>query len=334
MKRRKKSPLKRDFKKEVTSLTYGLSSYTNTSAKKIRHLCQNPKYSSLSTRFMGKTLKISKSTVSRFKNGHVPKLHSEYKTGPNDKIPEEIQNQTIDRLKERRKCGCHVDLNITKNIIHEIAPDFKVSYSTIRRFLISNGWKRRKAQVRHPSQLSSDREKLIINFREKVQHVINEKHLKSSQLHIVDESAILSDYIPFYTYISPEEKDPYVVGNPNPKRDTIIVTLTANGGGHLFYIKHRNRDVREDCNGNKVLKDDGVKGVGINEFIEWSKSFVKYAKPGDLLLLDNLHAHKHPEVIQFLQENGIEILFFPVRCADTLSVLDNSFFFFIIKKRT
>lgn len=42
--------------------------------------------------------------------------------------------------------------------------------------------------------------------------------------------------------------------------------------------------------------------------------------------MDNLGSHKNLEVRRELENYGIIVLFFPPRCADVLSVLDNCFF--------
>lgn len=66
--------------------------------------------------------------------------------------------------------------------------------------------------------------------------------------------------------------------------------------------------------------------MNISEMLKWNQEFFKHAKEEYLLIMDNLSSHKNKEVLQDLKNHGIIVRFFPVRCADVLSVLDNCFF--------
>ena len=278
------SQLEKDFSNELKDQLYGIQSYSPDAKKKIQNLCRDPKFSSISSRSMGKMLNISKSTASRYKLGQKPKERNEYKTGPDGAIPDSFKASILQKLTERRKENLHVDLQIVQTTVQEIA-QIHISLKTAERFLLSNKWRRRKTQVRHPMQVSPDRMELISNFLTRIQNVIQDNNIKPFQFHVMDESAILSNYIPSTTYISPEETEGYILGDPNPKRDSIILTLTADGGGHLFYVNHRERKVKNGDDGTKIIIDEGCRGVGNDEMVEWSKSFVKYAHPGDILLI-------------------------------------------------
>ena len=59
---------------------------------------------------------------------------------------------------------------------------------------------------------------------------------------------------------------------------------------------------------------------------EWVIDFLKYAKSGDILIMNHLAAHRNPTITTRLESNGITVLFLPVRCAYVLLPLDNCFF--------
>ena len=59
---------------------------------------------------------------------------------------------------------------------------------------------------------------------------------------------------------------------------------------------------------------------------QWTMHFLTFAQRGDILIMDNLAAHRSPEICRYLKENGIIVKFFPIRGAAKLSQLDNCFF--------
>ena len=132
----------------------------------------------------------------------------------------------------------------------------------------------------------------------------------------MDESGIHTNLIPRSTYVSPKEKNAYIKSSSDTTKDTIVVTISGNGNGFLFYVPQR----------DSIKELNGCSCVGNTEFNAWVKEFVQYASPGDVLLLDNLASHDNPAAMSYLKTNSINVLPFPVRCADELSVLDNSFF--------
>ena len=173
-------------------------------------------------------------------------------------------------------------------------------------------------------QFDPQRDSVIRNFKDMIKHYIEENHLTRNNVHIMDESGVYTNQIPCFTYTFKEDYNGFICCDQAPHRDTIVVTLSANGNAHLLYVQHRPKCVLTEGNVRKEIRP--CKGVGKEEIYEWAKSFVAYAKPGDLLLLDNLGSYKDPKFLKFLEEHNISYIFFPVRTADFLSVLDNSFF--------
>ena len=91
-------------------------------------------------------------------------------------------------------------------------------------------------------------------------------------------------------------------------------------------------DTYQIINGVRTLKEKGIKGMGNKQMIDWAKSFVNYAQPWNILIMDNLSSHLNDDVTKFLASYNITVLYLPVRCASILSPLDNSFFS-ILKRR-
>ena len=69
---------------------------------------------------------------------------------------------------------------------------------------------------------------------------------------------------------------------------------------------------------HQILHHYGRKGVGNKEIRQWDESLLNYCKDGDILLLNNLSAHKNSIFINILLKKNIQIFYFPV--------LDNYFF--------
>ena len=58
-------------------------------------------------------------------------------------------------------------------------------------------------------------------------------------------------------------------------KDIVVVTLSANGSGHLFYVPYMKQETKIFNDTVTTFKD--VKGVGIPEMIDWTKTFIEYA---------------------------------------------------------
>ena len=283
------------------------------------------RYENLSQKMIVSITGFDKSVVSRIRHEKEASPQKTTKRGPKQTLTDSFFEQILEYATEQRKVGVALTLawfhktiaSFSNNLIH-------VSDSTISKRLKKYHWHHIATQVRHPMQLDPQREYIISAFQQMIHTIIRRYNITPSQLHIMDETGLISTQIPRKTYAPHNELVGYVRCNNTPKRDTAVVTLTANGNGHLFYIEHVPKTVLKKGGETQVIK--ATKGVGDAEIAEWVKSFIKYAHTGDWLIMDNLIAHKNSEFLNFLDENSINYLFFPIRTADILSVLDNSFF--------
>lgn len=141
----------------------------------------------------------------------------------------------------------------------------------------------------------------------------------------MDETGLYSDSIQPYTWTFSDDKEAYVVSSGVQRRDTVVGTIRADGEGFATFIEHKNMKTKT-VKGEKIIVDKGTKGMNLIEMHKWNKEFIKWAKPGNVLIMDNLGSHKNLEVRRELENYGIIVLFFPPRCADVLSELDNCFF--------
>ena len=120
----------------------------------------------------------------------------------------------------------------------------------------------------------------------------------------MDETGIQTGMLPKYTY-DMKDRSGYCKGTANSVKDTAVVTLSANGSGHLLLVPYLQE--------TKTIDEEKVTmkkrcGVGTKEMIEWCKNFISsYAHSGDLLLLDNLASHKDEIVKRILKSNNINI---------------------------
>ena len=284
------------------------------------------RYSHLTQRQIATITHLDKSTISRVKK-EISKETQKQKIqrGPKPKLTEPFFEEILDYAKKKRTEGYPLSLKWFQKTVSEMSEKtISVSLPTVSRKLKKHGWRPISTQAHHPMQLDPKRMQITEKFLYMISDLIKKNHLTREQFHIMDESGVYSNQIPLYTYAPKEDTNGYIRCELVPQRDTIIVTLTANGDAHLFYVEHRSKCILKNKTEKKEIK--ACKGVGKTEIYEWAKAFVSYAKPGDYLLLDNLGSHKDPVFLSFLEENKINYIFFPIRTADVLSVLDNSFF--------
>jgi hypothetical protein len=246
--------------------------------------------------------------------------------GTKPKISFDDSIKIISDLKEKRKQFAVVqlvDVQRTADIIVEHKPEEGkedanyISPSTAFRLLRAHNWSYKRTHTRVPSSDTKDRPIYISNFLEKVRLAIALLNLTRDQLYTMDESGVHTDLARKYTFTYSGDKNVYVKVPNDSTKDTIVVTLAASGGGFLYYVPYTAQSSDHKA----------VKGVGTEQIKEWARVFIGRIQndPG-LLLLDNLSAHKDTNLIQYLNQHGIYVLPIPVRCADELSVLDNSFF--------
>ena len=248
------------------------------------------------------------------------------KPGPKPKLNEIQAPLVIKELTEKRKNKEIVNIEDVQRVADIIVgfptSDEKnrshyISPSTASRLLKNNDWKYKRTHNRVPQSDCMLRDLYINNFKTKVRFIIDMLDLSKDQLYTMDESGIHTNLSRKYTFTYKGDKNVYVKSSSDTTKDTVMVTLSASGGGFLYYVPYS----------PKTSTHKAVKGVGNEQMKEWARAFIGRTKnQTGLLIIDNLNSHKNEDILEYLLDHNIFVLPIPVRCADELSVLDNSFF--------
>lgn len=196
------------------------------------------------------------------------------------------------------------------------------SLPTVQRIFEFIGWHRRTVQARNPMSEPINKAELVSGFLSEIAVIL--ENIQKSNLWVMDESAVFSNSVVQYTYCSSDDKQAYVVSGKDKRRDTIAVTLRADGIGDLFFVTHQTKIHKNE----KTLQIDdmNISGMNLQILFEWVDHFIDISQPGDVLLWDNLGSHLNQGILAKLHNYGIIVKFFPARCADELSILDYSWF--------
>ena len=296
----------------------------------LRQFASNEKYKKIAWSEKSRIMNVSERTLRRWRNIDMsPKMQKERQQskGKKPKISESDANEILQILNQKRKNFEAVSLkdvqHIVKDTFHGLWEPCK---ETCRRFLNKNNWVCIKVQSRNPESEADDKEEKIRTFLDQIKQIIQTNNLEPGNVHIMDETGLYSNAVAPTTWTPKEDKAAYVKNSGSKRRDTLVVTLTGNGAGHVYFIQHEKAQYRKLPEGKIEIVQKGISGMSINEMKKWVESFSLYAKQGDLLIMDNLAAHKNNEVLEMLEAKGINVIFLPPYCADRLSVLDNCFF--------
>ena len=168
-----------------------------------------------------------------------------------------------------------------------------VSRFTIRRLFKRHGWKRRKSMRKQGYCLTATYHQTIHNWISRMRNFFMSERIGT--VHIMDESGIYTNMYPRYTYVQPGDKYANVDTHPDTTKDTVVVTLSSDGRGSLFYVPFR----------QATQNRKGCSGVGIEEMRQWVVHFLSYAQRGDVLIMDNLMAHHDASIKATLERHGI-----------------------------
>ena len=289
----------------------------------ISRLINDPKYSTISSLSMSNCKFFSTSFFQRHRNTDSLVDGRKGRSGRKSCLHPDDEHRIKALLFQRHNDYLFISVRWTQQLIsdqvgHQLSLSF--AYSFLKRI----GWRSVHTQLHHPKQHTETIESLITNFFSYICDFIITHNITPDKFHIMDETGIITNMIPKYTF-APKGEPGYVIGSTDNTKDTAVVTATANGSGFLFFIPHREKTIITLKDGTKKEIRE-IKGVGISEMIEWTKQFTKYAQSGDLLIMDNLGSHKNQIVLDYLKSKNIYVEFFPIRSAFVLSVLDNAFF--------
>lgn len=319
----------KDFKK-----FFNAKFLTQKAKLEIYNFINQKKYSKIPMKQKCDTINISRKTISNYKNKKMDVLSQKdrnKKKGRRQKLSKKEKEIFIKKCRAKRDEQLAVTTKYAQKLIEKITDKFGHKWrpceTTIGNIFRSCGWSNRKSQKRHPKSDPIDKPKKIRKFYRKLKKEIRSNNLGKNRVHIMDETGLYSDSIPPNTWTFNKDKEAYVKSTGSSRRDTLVATIRADGKGFATFIEHRDQKTRK-CKktGKKIIIDQGVKGMNIEEMKKWNKEFFKHSQKGDILIMDNLGAHHNKDVLEELKSHHIKVIFFPVRCADVLSVLDNCFF--------
>ena len=283
---------------------------------KLRSLLASEEYNKISARALEREIHIGRRTIESLKsktNEHSTKK----KIGRPSKLLPEAINQILNKAHEiRRNSGCVTIKRMTKYTNeHVLQNGVIVKRDTVSRIFKKYKWRRVSTRRRQNYCLTARYYRIINNWKHFIARVIKSLD-KDAVVHVMDETGIVSNMIPSYSYAPHEEKDVGIKSVADTTKDSLILTLSSNGNADAFYVPFI----------KKSASRNGRAGVGIDEMKAWVAHFLDYARPGDLLIMDNLAAHRNQSIVSTLKAHNLKVVFLPIRSAMHLSPLDNCFF--------
>jgi hypothetical protein len=140
--------------------------------------------------------------------------------------------------------------------------------------------------------------------------------VQTCKIWVMDESSFRDGDFTSKGYGKKGGENQQVIGKNLTHTDTLVGTISSHGDTFAYYIRHQKGQYTlegAEENKGKIFRD--IKGMNGQIMLEWTKAFLLVASYGDILVLDNLSAHKVIGVLRELQEGGITVLFTPSRMA-------------------
>ena len=142
----------------------------------------------------------------------------------------------------------------------------------------------------------------------------------------MDETGLWNGSVAPRTYVDPETMDSGVVSMGNYRRDTGVVSISADGMVDPYFIEHSPQRTKT-LNGQRTIVQKGVAGMGTEQMIQWSLDFGnRFGHPNNtVLLMDRLKSHTNKTMLKTLKSKNV-CFFFPPQGSKLASVCDNPFF--------
>ena len=243
--------------------------------------------------------------------------------------PEE-RTMVVDQAVATRAAHRAVTVDWTKKAI-SVATDGRVpdaSPGYISGFWKDEKWPSWKAQPRNVREIRPTIQDEAAAFRTRVQQYMREHQVPPSHFHTMDETGFWTGALVDRIYVNPATQDPGVVQEGDHRRDTGVVTLTADGTLDAVVIEHVAAKTKRE-NKQTIILERAIKGMGKDQMMQRAQGFG--LRPGaanqrSVLILDGLGAHKGSQVKEILNAYNIEVFITPPQAAKFLSPCDNTFF--------
>ena len=195
----------------------------------------------------------------------------------------------------RPQLEAHHDATLEEHCrLWEAETGVKVSSSTMGRAIQQMRWTRKKKTLEASERREEERQK----FREQT------KNLDTSKLRIIDETGSNLALTRLYARAPKGKRAKGIIPRKRGKNVTMITDLSLRGLGEAFMI------------------DGAVNGELFEAYVE--HIFVPTLIPGEIVLMDNLSAHKGEKVRQLIEAKGSQLIFLPAYSPD-LSPIEEAF---------
>lgn len=195
----------------------------------------------------------------------------------------------------RPQLEAHPDATLQEHCrLWEAGTGARVSSSTMGRAIQRLQWTRKKKSIEASERKEEERQ----NFREQT------KDLDTSKLRIIDETGSNLALTRLYARAPKGKRARGVTPRKRGKNVTMITDLSLHGLGEAFMI------------------DGAVNGDLFEAYIE--HIFLPTLSSGEIVLMDNLSAHKGEKVRQIIEAKGGQLLFLPAYSPD-LSPIEEAF---------
>jgi transposase len=207
--------------------------------------------------------------------------------------PKKKMQPLLDGL--RPQLEAHPDATLEEHRrLWEAETGIKVSSSTIGRAIQRLQWTRKKKTIEASERKEEERQK----FREQT------KDIDTSKLRIIDETGSNLALTRHYARSPRGKRARGIIPRNRGKNVTMITDLSLCGLGEAFMI------------------DGAVNGELFETYIE--HIFIPTLSSGEIVLMDNLSAHKGEKVRQLIEAKGCQLLFLPAYSPD-LSPIEEAF---------
>jgi transposase len=187
----------------------------------------------------------------------------------------------------RPQLEAHPDATLKEHCrLWETETGAQVSSSTMGRAIQQLKWTRKKKTLEASERKEEERQ----NFREQI------KDLDTSKVRIIDETGSNLALTRLYARAPRGKRARGIIPRNRGKNVTMITDLSLHGLGEAFMI------------------DGAVNGELFEAYIE--HIFVPTLSSGEIVLMDNLSAHKGEKVRQLIEAKGSQLIFLPTYSPD------------------
>jgi transposase len=244
-------------------------------------------------------------------------------------LPEQEEAEVLRLAKDQRAAHRVIDNAWTRtafaNVTQQRVPN--ASSSTITRFWQRHGWPTHRLQARTPGELRDTLQAEADEFQQTATTYVHDHEIPPANVHVADETGLWNGSVALRSRVDPDTMDTGGLRQGDNARDTGMVALSAAGTVDSYFLQHQ-RQVTRKRDGQSVVTQKRVAGMGTQEMLEWSKGFAErhQADGESVLILDRLGSHRNKQVHGVLEEGGVKTFLLPPQASKLISPCENTFF--------